>query len=134
MSNFRGSFIPPVLCLVLVIQPQEGLSRNYEQRLLENKAGHTVQVFKKYSECYFSEKNDGNKARSVHSNENQVHFKCSINNENFKLPFNIILWKMILDKMSKISSNIEKFVWKILLKLFHKTETKESIVKLKRWK
>lgn len=45
ISNFRGSFILPVLCLVLVIQPQERLSKNYEQRLLENKAGYAVEVF-----------------------------------------------------------------------------------------
>ena len=46
MSNFRGSFIPPVLCLVLVMQSQDGLSRNYEQTLLGNNAGHAVEVFK----------------------------------------------------------------------------------------
>lgn len=105
MSKFRGSFIPSVLCLVLVSQPQEGLSRNYEQRILDNKAGHAVRVFKNIL------------------NENQVSLKCSLNSKSFRLPFSIVLWN-ILDIISKISSDIEKFIWKILLKLSYNMETK----------
>lgn len=59
---------------------------------------------------------------SIYSNENQVHSKSIINIKHFKLPFNIVLWN-ILDKMFKISSNIEKFIWKSPLKLSRKTET-----------
>lgn len=61
--------MPPVLRLVLVFQPQEGLSKNYEQRILDNKAGHAVGAFKNIL------------------TENQVNLECSLNSKSFKLPF-----------------------------------------------
>lgn len=77
-----------------------------------------MEVFKNYSECYFIEKNDGNTVQSIQSGK-QVHFKCSISSKSFKLPFDIVLWK-IMDKISKISINTEKLDQKIQFNLPHK--------------
>lgn len=129
MSIFKGSFIPSVLCLVLVIQPQERFSRNYEQRLLENKAFHEVEVLKKCLKCYFIKKINENMAQSIYSNENLVHSKSIINSKHFKLPFNIVLWN-IVDEIFKISSNVEKFIWKSPLKLMNQ---KQRLMKLESW-
>lgn len=48
-------------------------------------------------------------ARSIYSNENQVNSKSIINIKHFTLLFIIVL-QNILDKMFKISSNIEKLI------------------------